>query len=514
MNKTKTLLSTCIVVTTLLISNLPWLNCNAAPARQSLSNKNKHHEQKHNKTANQNTNTKDVNNVNLASSIKHIIDKYGDGVNIGITVQSLNNGNIIYQRNANQLYSPASSLKVFTAASALSYLGPNFTFKTRVLATPHSISSQGVLNSDVYFYFDGDPTLTRSDLNELVSVLKKIGINTINGNVYLDDSALGPIEFGPGWMWDERNFCYAAPVSAINIDHNCFPITVSAAKTNGTPIKIIQQPGYSFLNFVNNAITSDIAHPDYPLTLHGTEKNTYVFSGYMKSGTGPWELSVAVRDLRTYAAAVITQVLRQNNIKLNGTITFTKIPATKQLAVIASHDSAPLSKLVKIMLKKSDNLIADAIYKRLGFAYTGNPGTWINGAKAISNVIGKNAGINFGKIKIVDGCGLSRHNLLSPQSLVALMNYVYHNNAIRDTFIAALPIAGYDGHLQGRMATIKKQVRAKTGTMKSVTALTGYIYTNKKQILSFAIMINDFTERVHKYQRLEDEICTLLAKNL
>lgn len=455
-----------------------------------------------------------TNNANLSQNIERIINKYGDGVNIGIAVQSLNTGNTIYQRNATQLFVPASSLKVFTAAAALSYFGPNYTFKTRILASPHSIDEQGVLNSDVYFYFDGDPTLTKGQIDELIGVLKQLGVHSISGNIYLDDSVFDRAEFGPGWMWDERNFCYAAPVSAINIDHNCFPVTVSAPKQIGVPINITKHAGYAFINFTNNAMTSNASYADCPLTMHGSEQNTFIFSGCMKPGAGPWGFSVAARSMRAYSAAIITQILRQNNIQLDGTIAFAKTPSSKQLAVIAGHDSAPLSSIIKVMLKKSDNLIANAIYKKLGSAYSGNPGTWTNGMQAIANIVGKNAGINFTKIKMVDGCGLSRHNLLSPQALVSLFNYVYSDNAIRDTFIAALPIAGYDGHLQGRMATIKGKVRAKTGTMKSTTALAGYIYTNSNQVLTFAIMVNDFTESVHKYQKLEDEICTLLAKNL
>jgi len=453
-------------------------------------------------------------NVNLSQKIESLINKYGDGVNIGVSVQSLNTGNVIYQRNANQLFMPASSLKVFTAASALSYLGTNYTFKTRVLAAPHSINNQGILNGDLYFYFDGDPTLTRENIHELVAVLKQLGVHRITGNIYLDDTVFDRAEFGPGWMWDERNLCYAAPVSAINIDHNCFPVTVSASKQIGAPINITKYAGYSFINFVNNAVTSNASYADCPLIMHGSEKNTYVFDGCMKPGVGPWGLSVAVRSMRPYSAEVIAQILRQNNIELMGSFMFAKIPTNIQLSVIAGHDSAPLNALTKTMLKKSDNLIADAVYKKLGNAYFESQGNWTNGAQAIDNIVGKNAHIDFSKIKIVDGCGLSRHNLVSPQTLVSLLNYAYRNNTIRDAFLEALPISGYDGHLQGRMGTIKGKVRAKTGNMKSITALAGYIYTNGNQVLTFAIIVNDFTESVHKYQRLEDDICTLLYKSM
>lgn len=451
-----------------------------------------------------------TNNAALAQSIEKIIAKYGPGVNIGIQVQSLNTGNIVYQRNPNQLFSPASSLKTFTAAAALSYLGPNYTFKTRVLAAPHSLQ-QGVLNSDVYFYFDGDPTLKREDLDELFSVLNQLGVQTIKGNIYIDDSVFDQDEFGPGWMWDERSFCYAAPLTAISIDHNCFPFTVSAPKQVGRPLIISKSKDYAFVDFINHTITSNASYEDCPLTLRGIEDSTYILEGCVKPGTRSFGLSVATIDMRSFTVGTFESLLRQHNIRLLGSIKFSKVPTDKQLAVLGGRNSESLAALVKIMLKKSDNLIADAIYKKLGYAYFNKPGTWSNGAKALNAIIGSNASIDFKKIRIVDGCGLSRHNLITPQTLVSLMNYVYRDQAIRDYFIASLPIGGVDGHLQNRMANIKGKVRAKTGTMKSITSLAGYIYTNSGQVLSFAIIVNDFTESVKKYQRLEDEICAVLV---
>lgn len=447
----------------------------------------------------------------ITQGIDRIINKYGSGINVGVFVQSLNSGKVIYQRNATQLFSPASSLKVFTAAAALAHLGADYTFKTRILAAPKSINAQGELNSDVYFYFDGDPTLTRGNLNALVAALRQLGVRAINGNIYLDDTVFDRVEFGPGWMWDERNFCYAAPVSGINIDHNCFPFGVTAASTAGQPLSIARYKGYGFLDFVNNGVTTSAAYEDCPLTISGNEENTYTVNGCMKAGAGTWSFPMAVWSMRPYAVGVFTELLRQNNISFNGSIKFGAVPADKSLIAMIGHDSVPLSAIIRVMLKKSDNLFADAVFKKLGASYFGKTGTWSNSSRALMNIL-SGAHIDFAKLKIVDGCGLSRHNLVSPQALVALLNYAYRNASIRDTFIAALPEAGVDGHLQGRMVSIKNRVHAKTGNMKSITTLAGYVYTNNNQVLSFAIMVNDFVEHVNKYHGLEDEICTLLAR--
>lgn len=450
-------------------------------------------------------------NTELTAAIDRIIAKYGPGVNVGVLVQSINSDKIIYQRNSTQLFSPASTLKVFTASAALTALGSNYTFKTRLFATPKSINTQGELNSNLYFYFDGDPTLTRGNLNGMVGVLAQLGVHTINGDIYLDDTVFDHAEFGPGWMWDERNFCYAAPVSALNIDHNCFPLAISATQV-GQPLNITRYKGYGFLELANNTLTVSAANSPYqPLTIVGNADNSYTINGTLRAGTKALSFPLAVSSMRPYAQGVLTELLQQNHIHLSGTIKFGKIPTNVQLEALAGHDSAPLSSIVKFMLKKSDNLFADAIYKKLGAFYFDTAGNWANSAKAMAAIL-HYANIDFTKLKIVDGCGLSRHNLVSPQALVSLLNHTYRNNAIRDTFVLALPAAGIDGHLQGRMIAAKNRVHAKTGNMKSITALAGYIYTNNNQVLSFAIIVNDFVEHVSKYHKLEDEICMLLAK--
>lgn len=466
-----------------------------------------------NRTSTNYTKTNYTNNANLNQKIDKIISKYGDRITVGVLVQSLNSGKIIYQRNATQLLAPASALKTFTAVAALTHLGPNYTFKTLFLAAPQSISARGVLNSDLYFYFDGDPALTRRDISGMISVLMQLGVNTINGNIYLDDSVFDHEEFGPGWMDNERNLCYAASVSAINIDHNCFPFSISASRL-AQPLTINNFKGYGFLEFINNTITSNAPYADCPFTAVGNAtSNVYTISGCMKPGAKTWNFLMAAWDMRPYAVGTFTEVLHQHNIRLNGSIMFARVPPNKHLVAMIGHDSAPLSVLIKTMLKKSDNLFANAIYKKIGAVYFKQQGTWENGAKALAGILGKNTQIDFSKIKIVDGCGLSRHNSVSPQALVSLLNYAYRNAAIRNIFVLALPTSGIDGHLQGRMISVKNRVHAKTGNMKGVTTLAGYIYTKNNQVLTFAIMVNNFTEHVRKYQNLIDEICTLLARS-
>jgi len=444
--------------------------------------------------------------LDAQTGIDNIIRKYNPNLNIGISVQSINTGKVIYQRNANQLFMPASSLKILTGAAALSYLGHDYKFQTKILAKNTAVK-QGSLE-DVYFYFDGDPTLKRSDLDALVKGLATLGVTNIR-KVHIDNTIFDQANFGPGWMWDERNFCYAAPVSAIAIDKNCFPVRVAPSKQAGQKAIIYRNRFQSFIPMYNEVISESPVTDECVLDLRTNDNNDYYFSGCVAARSANIDFQVAIRNINLYTQKTLEMMLAQYGIQY-GAIDFRSAPGN--FAVLATHESKPLSYLVKVMLKKSDNLIANSLYKKLAYAYFNNTGTWESGAKALASILGKNSGIDFKHIKIVDGAGLSRYNLVSPNALVALLNYAYRDKVINFYFIRALPFAGIDGHLAYRMPQLHGRVKAKTGTMKSITSLAGYVDTASQQVFSFAIIINDFVEHPRKYQKLEDEICSYLAR--
>jgi len=163
------------------------------------------------------------------------------------------------------------------------------------------------------------------------------------------------------------------------------------------------------------------------------------------------------------------------------------------------------------MLKKSDNTITDAIYKKLGFVFFNQQATWQNGAKAIKNILESKTNKSFKEMYLDDGSGLSRHNLITPELLVTALSYAYHNEIIRQKFIESLSHAGIDGTLQYRMPHLKHRVYAKTGNIGGASSLAGYIKTKNQDTLAFTIIINSFLDSPRKYHKLQDEICSILA---
>lgn len=458
-------------------------------------------------------------NTNLYSGIERLISNYDPNVNIGIQIQSVDDGKIVYQHNANRFFIPASSLKIFTAAAALSHFGKNHTFKTKLLTDTSSVI-EGELQGNVYLYFDADPLLRYSDVENLVRSLHKNGINKIKGNVYVDDNIFAQEDFVEGWMRDEENLCYAVPPNPIMLDRNCLLFKIKPSKKENVVPKIVAEHGEKFIS-IENSLTTKRAY--CPLKLQTSSyDNTYYFSGCVPPNSKDINLFIPIKNPRAYLEKALRNMFEKNNVYLNGKIKFGYSAFLKNSGrggypkyfSIASHSSLPLGDLVKIMLKKSDNLIADTLLKRLGNSYFHNSSTFARGSLAVRNILSKSFGVNFNNAHIVDGSGLSNYNLISPAEMNKLLLYSYRDQKIREPFFNALPISGIDGTLQYRMSQdgLMRQVHAKTGTMTGIVSLAGYVVNSNKKVFSFTILINNFVGGFNKYRKLEDEICRLIYK--
>lgn len=446
------------------------------------------------------TSTALANNIN--AGINAILAASGESIDIGIIVQSLNTGEVLYSKNPSRLFIPASNMKLFTGFSALSFLGPDYRYQTLLL---HDGKIQGThLQGNLYLKFSGDPELTPRDLE---SMLRNSHIQTVSGKLYIDDTALDRIGAGPGWMWDDLNYCSAAPATALILDHNCFNVSFKPTQPIGsqthaqlsTPVPVTMQ--------AHLQIQSDCA-----LTVQSTEHNQYTLHGCIDPKDINQPLQLALRNPRLYAHENLNSLLHQNNIHLAGGIDYKKIEGT--LPVLSHHESSPVSELVTQMEKESDNLIANTLFKTIGANYFHTTGTWSNGSLAMQHILLSKLGIHIPKTALRDGSGTSRYDLLTPEQIAKLLVNVYQNPSLKSYFFNALAVAGVDGTLKTRMQdlTVKGKVHAKTGNMQGITALSGYLESHDQQPLLFVILINGFSDANQKYQNLQDQICQYLVQ--
>jgi D-alanyl-D-alanine carboxypeptidase/D-alanyl-D-alanine-endopeptidase (penicillin-binding protein 4) len=182
--------------------------------------------------------------------------------------------------------------------------------------------------------------------------------------------------------------------------------------------------------------------------------------------------------------------------------------------ILAEHKSEPLKDIIRFMMKKSDNLYADSLFKAMGAASYGAPGTWQKGKKAVDTFLSEKVGLSMKQLQIYDGSGLSHTNKLSPNQLMQLLQWIYLHSEYRNLFIESLPIGGIDGTLRKRMrqSNNKAKIKAKTGNLTGVTALSGYITPKTGLPLIFVIMVNRRNKSAVEFKRkLEDHLCTFLA---
>lgn len=427
---------------------------------------------------------------------------------IGIYVKSMKYGDTLYAQNINQSFIPASIMKILTAESALLFLGPEYRFNTQFKTDAKSVDN-GVLTGNLYLIQSGDPSLTYTDLNNLMGLLKSQQIKSISGNVYIDDSAFDHRYDAPGWTQKDLHFCYGAPISAGIINHNCLALQIVPGRKSGQPAHIVTSSHYYYPAMQNTIITKSHRSKGCYLKLGRSANSTLSLHGCMPKGHYTWGLSYVIENVLAYNQSLVQNLFRRYGVHIHGQVTRGK--AQNSLAPVADHQSKPLRLIVNEMMKKSDNVIAGALFKKLGQLYTQQIGSWENGAFAVQNILSHKIRINTSGMRIIDGSGLSRYNQITPTQMMQVLDFAYHHIGTNYEFISSLPIAGIDGTLKHRMYNIPRKVRAKTGSMQGVISLAGYASSYDKEPLAFVIMVNTRGSK-WEYKALEDKIATLLTE--
>lgn len=448
----------------------------------------------------------------LTNQLNQIIASQSKGAEVAVYVKSMKQGDSLYSRNISRPLTPASTMKIFTAESALIYLGPEYRFSTQLL-TDGKVIHNGILQGNLYIVLNGDPTLTYYDLLDLMNNLRSQQIQAIAGNVYIDNTAFDQDYYAPGWMAEDKKYCYGAPISASIINRNCISFQVAPSKAVGFPAQIMTSPKYFYPTIRNYVVTKTTrGRGGCGIRLTTQANGELALEGCMVRGRYAWGMSYVVSDLTAYNHALFKTLLKRVGVNVFGNVTFGKTPDNASL--ITSHNSKPLRLLINDMLKKSDNIIASALFKKMGQLYSRRSGSWLNGGNAVKDLLARNAGVNTAGMRMYDGSGLSLDDLTTPAQMMQVLDFAYHNYPTSYEFISSLPIAGVDGTLKHRMSNIARKVRAKTGTMSlsGVASLAGYAQSADKEPLAFVIMVNGSKGMGWNYKAMEDKIATALTR--
>ncbi len=454
----------------------------------------------------------------LAGRIDAIVaEANADEATWAIEVVSLDTGETLYAKNARALLVPASNMKLFTTAAALERLGPDFTTKTSFYFDG-TLGEDGALDGNVIIYGRGDPNISgrftdkpTSIFEQVAASLKALGLREVRGNIVGDDSYFDSEYYGP-WPEDESCKWYAARVSALSFNDNCVDIYVWPGASPGAKAKVAKSPKTSFVRVINRASTT--SHRSNSAWISPVGDGTAVLvGGSIWSRKKEEVLYFPVESPPLYAATVFRETLEREGVKVAGkarTLGADHKSAVPPGAVpVVEHESLPLSEMIKVVNKRSQNLHAELLLKQVGLQAGEGP-TFDGGAKAVRHFATR-AGVRPDSVIINDGSGLSRTNRASADSIVQLLTFM-DASKWSDAFRDSLAIPGVDNSLRTMSRAVPAgKVVGKTGSLKNVLAFSGYA-TAKSERLAFSIIVNGFEGDSSRIREARDRICRELAR--
>lgn len=401
-----------------------------------------------------------LSDFNLASSkeklneqISAILSKIPSDTKAAILIYNPLNQDTIFTQNVFTPMIPASITKIFTTAAALSLMGREFQLST-ILFTDDDNLKDGIINGNLYLKGFGNSTFTSEDLMNFISKLKTIGIKEITGSIIVDDTYFDNIYFREDWIENERANVKLPPISALVLDRN---------KTT---------------------------------TLRKKGRRRIYVTEYFKNPP----LNIAQK---------FTMMIEENNISVKGSA---KSGITPDNVIELAQASVPISDLISMINKHSDNFLAECLFKAIGAFYSGKQGNSFYSQQAIQEFIKKN-NIYSVNTEIVDGSGISRFDQITAASVNGVLETMYFDLRNFETFYNSLSYAGADGTLRNRLSELPEgfTFKGKTGTLNNVIGLSGYLTSKDKDDFVVTILFEFNRGSWNYYRDIQDEIILALA---
>jgi len=410
------------------------------------------------------------------------------GAQLGALVVARDSGRVLYTRAADRGLVPASNQKILTAIAALSAFGPTHDFPIEVFsdAAPDAAGSVARL----FLRAGGDPSLTSEDFWRLAADLRKAGVRRVREGLVIDDSAFDSERWHPGWGLVSAR-AYHAPVGAFTANYGAFAVEVQSGADAGDPVRVSIDPPVAYLRLTNRATTGP-ARARLSLAVErsaGGDHERVDVSGSVPAGSGRRTYYRSVLDPVGYADAVLRMQLEAIGIAVEGATRRAAVP--ESALPLLTFDGHPLAEVVRLFLKYSNNSIAESLVKALGAQATGGPGSWRNGIPALGAALVA-AGLSTEGMTLADGSGLSHDNRVTARQMVSALRLADASFRFGPEFVGSLPIGAGDGTLAKRASDSASAVRAKTGLLTGVTALSGFAELADGNQVVFSVIVNGF----------------------
>jgi len=415
----------------------------------------------------------------------------------------------LYSRDAQRYFIPASNVKLLTTAAALLQLGSEFRIRTSVYdAGAGSLRVVG----------RGDPSLTQAQLKDLAQQLKRRGVRNVP-KLIVDDGYFQGEVVNLSWDWEDVQSDYGASVNSLILNQNAVELTLSPQQV-GEPLRIRWSDSIAALQWqiVNNSVTVQRAAPASVAVTRVLGKPLLQIRGQLAIDSEPQSFGLAVLDPGEYFIQHFQNALAAEGITVGQAFVVSSTPVGDERE-LAAVESPTLATLLLETNQESNNLYAEVLLRSLGTKVGGA------GIRTVSTDSTAKKGLNLVKATLtelgidpesyvlVDGSGLSRQNLVSPEAIAQTLKLMAQTPQAA-AYRASLPTAGITGTLGHRFRNTVAQgnLQAKTGTMNGVSALSGYLDIPGPQLLVFSIMVNQSDQSVATLRQAIDEIVLLLTR--
>jgi D-alanyl-D-alanine carboxypeptidase/D-alanyl-D-alanine-endopeptidase (penicillin-binding protein 4) len=408
------------------------------------------------------------------------------GGDLGVAVIDVASGDFMAVHADRAPLNPASNAKLFTAAAALSLLHGNYRFETALYG-----EQTGNTVTHLVLRGHGDPSLTTADLWQMVQELKAKGIQRVDGDIQIDQRFFDEDFVPPAFEQQPNEWAsFRAPVSAVALDENTVTMTVRPGAAGAQAIVSFDPPG---LVEVDGTVTTAPAGQPENIKLE-LAPNGYRLSAKIAGSIGQKDAPIAFTRRVDNPALVAGYALKSllAHAGILGALDVKPGSDPSQKHLLALHRSAPLAVMLEELGKASDNFYAEMVFKTLGAEQKGRPAKSSSGADAVTRYL-KDLGVWDEGTVIRNGSGLFDANRVTAAETARLLRAAYTDSKIAPEYVAQLAVGGVDGTLHRRFRELKdkRNLRAKTGTLESVAALSGYVLAPPgRSPIAFSIFVN------------------------
>ncbi len=436
---------------------------------------------------------------------------------VGVAVYSVDRSAPLYLRSADQSLLPASNMKLYTTAAALDRLGPDFQYTTSLYADGPVLPG-GILDGNLILVGRGDPALSGRFFGDSATYvfdrfaeeLRRAGVRRITGRLIGDASYFDDQLVAPGWEPGNLLWWYGARSNALSFNDNVVTMEIRPGDAVGDPVPF--HPHADGLRVANRAETSSRRGGRSIGIARRPDLNGYEIWGRVPLGGSPVRYVVAVEDPAAFTLSVMRDRLERMGISVTGqdqVVYDRDLLPSRSRRLVASHVSPRLVDLVRVVNKRSPNFFADQILKTLGAVDDGE-GSFSEGADVVRDLLSE-LGVSSRSVVVRDGSGLSRSNIVTARTTAELLVGM-RSHPLFDDYYDSLLIAGLDGDPRRlRSAAALGNVRTKTGTLRGVSALSGYATTRDGELVAFSVITNGMAGGKAASIALEDAVAEALA---